>query len=146
MSVTTSAEPEFGTPAPGTTPIERPGAYAVAIDDHQLLVVETPAGLYLPGGGTEPGEDVEPALRREVREETGYDVVAATMLGTARQHLKSGTVKIESFFLVSIAGEIAQGESDHLPRWMPIDDAIGAMVEDAQSWAIGLARDSVSGA
>jgi ADP-ribose pyrophosphatase YjhB (NUDIX family) len=35
----------------------------------------------MPGGGLEPGEDPERAVRREVREETGYKVAIDELLG-----------------------------------------------------------------
>jgi 8-oxo-dGTP diphosphatase len=137
-------EPQFGIPSADITPADRPGAYAVIILDDRALVVATPAGLYLPGGGIQPGEAAEAALRREVREETGYEVVTATELGTARQYVGSGINKVETFFLVSIAGEIAQNESDHRPHRRPIDDAIATMAEEAQAWALRLARDTLT--
>lgn len=39
-----------------------------------------PGQWALPGGGVEPGERIEAALRREVREELGIDLRAATPL------------------------------------------------------------------
>jgi nucleoside triphosphatase len=39
-----------------------------------------PGQWALPGGGVEPGEGIEAALRREVREELGIDLRAATPL------------------------------------------------------------------
>ena len=39
-----------------------------------------PGQWALPGGGVEPGERIEAALRREVREELGIDLCAATPL------------------------------------------------------------------
>src|SRR6185436_7762309 len=39
-----------------------------------------PGQWALPGGGVEPGERIEEALRREVREELGVEIAAATPL------------------------------------------------------------------
>lgn len=42
----------------------------------KLLMIENSFGeVKLPGGGVEPGEDDYQALTREVKEETGYDVI-----------------------------------------------------------------------
>lgn len=44
--------------------------------DGKLLMIENSFGeAKLPGGGMEPGEDDFQALVREVKEETGYDVI-----------------------------------------------------------------------
>lgn len=44
--------------------------------DGKLLMIEDSSGeVKLPGGGAEPGEDDCQALMREVKEETGYDVI-----------------------------------------------------------------------
>jgi 8-oxo-dGTP diphosphatase len=135
-----AGEPQFGHPAAGVRIRERPGAYAVIAVDNHVLVVETPAGLYLPGGGIEKEETAAATLRREVREETGFDVVAATHLCSARQYVGSGINKIETFFTVAVSGEIRQGELDHRPRWLPIDVATAKMAEEAQAWAIRRSR------
>jgi len=64
----------------------RLAAYAVIVDDADriLLVLwnEAEAPLWtMPGGGVEFGETAENGAVREVREETGYDVELARILG-----------------------------------------------------------------
>jgi ADP-ribose pyrophosphatase YjhB (NUDIX family) len=63
----------------------RLGGYAVVIrDGHVLLALwnepEVPTWT-LPGGGIELHEDIEDGVVREVREESGYDVVLGRLLG-----------------------------------------------------------------
>lgn len=64
----------------------RVAAYAVIVDedDRVLLAhwIEGRRGAWtMPGGGLEPGEEPERAVRREVREETGYRVAIEELLG-----------------------------------------------------------------
>lgn len=64
----------------------RVAAYAIIVgDDDRVLLAHWVEGRRaawtLPGGGLEPGEDPEKAVRREVKEETGYRVVVDELLG-----------------------------------------------------------------
>lgn len=66
----------------------RPGAYAILWDGARLLLtVQAEPGpeVQLPGGGIDPGEGPLAALRREVREETGWLVGGARRLGAYRR-------------------------------------------------------------
>lgn len=68
----------------------RVAAYAVIRgDDGRLLLAHWKeagrSGWTMPGGGLEAGEDPEDAVRREVREETGYRVRVDGLLGIHSQ-------------------------------------------------------------
>lgn len=63
----------------------RPSAKAVIAEEDRILLnrlrhPQIGEFYELPGGGIRPGESIEQALRREVREETGYSVVVHELL------------------------------------------------------------------
>lgn len=64
----------------------RVAAYAVITDDRDRILLSRWIGgavprWTMPGGGMDPGEPPEAACVREVREETGYEVVVGDVLG-----------------------------------------------------------------
>ncbi|MEO1537420.1 MAG: NUDIX hydrolase [Pseudomonadota bacterium] len=66
----------------------RPGAYAILERDGALLLthqMEPTPEFQLPGGGVDPGEQVLPALHREVYEETGWHVGKLKRVGAFRR-------------------------------------------------------------
>ena len=58
----------------------------------------------LPGGLKEPGETLEEALKREVKEETGWDVEVVYILGANRYIHPSGNEDVAVYYSAKIAG------------------------------------------
>jgi 8-oxo-dGTP diphosphatase len=73
----------------------RVAAYAVVMDDDGRILLahwneKGRSGWTMPGGGLEPGEDPQEAVRREVREETGYKVSVGQILGVHSRVIPAG--------------------------------------------------------
>ncbi len=73
----------------------RVAAYAVITDDEdRVLLARWTEGRRvawtMPGGGLEPGEDPEVAVRREVKEETGYTARVKELLGIHSRVIPAG--------------------------------------------------------
>jgi 8-oxo-dGTP diphosphatase len=58
----------------------RPSVYGVVIKDNAVLLSPQWDGYDIPGGGVDLGETLHDALKREVKEETGYDVEPGKVL------------------------------------------------------------------
>ncbi|WP_019119504.1 NUDIX domain-containing protein [Brevibacillus massiliensis] len=92
----------------------RNSARAVIIQDDKILAVKVrqPYGdcYFLPGGGQQPGEDLQQTVRRECMEEIGQDVVVIDLLfvreyiGQNHQFAKydGGIHQVDHIFLCEI--------------------------------------------
>lgn len=61
----------------------------------------------LPGGGIEPGESEEDCVRREMKEETGLDVIIEQLLIQDKE--LGGVYQVRKTYLCTAAGEPAPG-------------------------------------
>jgi ADP-ribose pyrophosphatase YjhB (NUDIX family) len=84
----------------------RVGARAVLkVDDAYCLIYNTHWDLYtLPGGGVEPGESYEDALKREVLEETGFTVKNIKKTLVLKEHF-SDSIWHHHFFYCEADGD-----------------------------------------
>jgi 8-oxo-dGTP pyrophosphatase MutT (NUDIX family) len=137
----------FGQPLPGITYIERPGAYALLFNDAKnLAVVKTGFGYFLPGGGADPEEDLETALRRELLEEIAFELTSARLIGQAAQYhwsefYQSHFKKIGSFYFVEGAWLSRPTPPDHALLWLPLREAARALTQEFQAWMVANCGD-----
>lgn len=76
--------------SPKETPRVRRGVIGIVIRKSTLLMIRRAAGVArgghwcLPGGHVEPGENPRKAIRREMSEELGIEVIPAERVGSVR--------------------------------------------------------------
>lgn len=119
----------------------RVGAYGVIVVDGRILLthfnVLGESHWTLPGGGLEQGEDAETAALREIREETGYQVVLEGLLTVhsaqipAQKRLDRRPLHLHLLRLIYLArivgGELTVevgGSTDDV-MWTPLDEVAG---------------------
>ncbi|GAA0237836.1 hypothetical protein GCM10009527_038000 [Actinomadura nitritigenes] len=101
------------------------------------------AGLWsVPGGRVEPGEDDAAAVVRELKEETGLDVVAGALAGSVDRPGPGGVVyEIHDYEARAVGGVLRAGDDAADARWvtaaelreLPLTDGL---VEALESWGL----------
>ncbi|MEO1680647.1 MAG: NUDIX hydrolase [Pseudomonadota bacterium] len=123
----------------------RPGAYAVLMRGRDVLLTfqeEPKPEFQLPGGGIDRGEQVLPALHREVMEETGWTMRLSRRLGAFRRftympEYDRWAEKLCTIYLGRPA--LRRGpptEPGHHAVWMPLPDAIRMVGVDGDRRAL----------
>lgn len=96
----------------GIDRIRRAARAVVTNDIGQVAMMHfSKTGSYkLPGGGIDEGELTETALRREVREETGYEITATRELGVVEEDRYFCGMHQTSYCFMAYAGQFVGTE------------------------------------
>ncbi|GEN46143.1 NUDIX hydrolase [Alkalibacillus haloalkaliphilus] len=98
-----------------------------------LLVKENHGGWVFPGGQVEVGENLEDGVIREVKEESGIDVVVSHLVGvysnTGIHKWHDGVTDVPTkvmfdFVCEPIGGELTTSEETTDSRWVPKNDVL----------------------
>lgn len=134
---------EFGTKLKNKRYAQRPGAYAVILNEEGLVgVVKNPKGYFLLGGGIEGGETPEQALHRECKEEIGMSLRIERKIGVATQHLYVPEIDLylskEGHFyeatLLTLVDE--NSEDNHEFHWLSVSEALEKLHHQSHRWAL----------
>jgi 8-oxo-dGTP diphosphatase len=135
--------PLFGAALQETHWVIRPSVYALVADGAgRVAIVRSVDGIFLPGGGIEPGEGVEEALRREALEECGFDLRVGSWALRAVQFAYSRSAethfeKRSRFIECAIEGPTrAAREPGHELIWAHPPAAVRMLSHESHAWAV----------
>jgi L-amino acid N-acyltransferase YncA/ADP-ribose pyrophosphatase YjhB (NUDIX family) len=132
--VLTFAEPDASR-GPG------PCAYLVMADDQRrIAVLESAAGVRLPGGTANSSESEREAALRRTWEQCAIEAVVDRRLGRANHDLPSGEAVVSSTFFLARAEGTAVSAPQHPTRWLSPEEAERAVSYQSHAWAIACWR------
>jgi ADP-ribose pyrophosphatase YjhB (NUDIX family) len=110
-------------------------------DEGRVLLVRTPRrGWEPPGGQVELGEDLQTALKREIREESGCEVDVGRLVGVYSN--VGSHIVMFTFLCAWRVGEPCGGNECMDARWSEPEEAIGLVTHPANKAKL---RDALSG-
>jgi 8-oxo-dGTP diphosphatase len=135
--------PVFGQRSGVDPAVVRPSAYALLFDSRGLLaVVRTAAGVFLPGGGIEAGEEVNETVAREVTEECGVSVRIGQWSARAVDFVfspseQSRFEKRSTFVDARVEAAVAAPRTpDHVLEWVDPARASATLSPPSHRWAL----------
>lgn len=90
--------------------------------DETLLIKSPRRGWEYPGGMVEPGETLQEALIREIKEETGVDVRIIGFVGVCK-NIEKDVVNID-FTCEYVGGELTRSDESIDVQWIKREDAL----------------------
>ena len=133
----------FGHPPVGTQATIRPSAYAIIRNDRgEVAVVRTIEGVYLPGGGMDPGETPHDTVIRETLEECGLAIRIGSRTAEAVQFAWSETE--QTYFekrctfveAIVLGPDASRLEPDHEVLWVDVDRACETLTHESHAWVV----------
>lgn len=76
----------------------------------------------IPGGHAEPGETLAECAQREVREETGLEIVVGRELGVVDIPNGDETIEAHDFFATVVGGELVAADDAADAGWFAFDE------------------------
>lgn len=138
-----SSVPTFDCPDAALPLRVRPSAYALVRNPAgRLAMVQAPLGLYLPGGGSEPGESARATVQRETNEEISLRVAVGNWRRMAIEHVPvpsegASFEKRSTFCDATLLDEaVAASEPEHAAVWVTPAEAIARLSPASHRWAV----------
>jgi len=147
-----AAYPRGGAGAPRRV---RVGIYGLARRDDRVLLVRAsehdryPGTWSLPGGGIDHGEDLDAAVRREFREETGLDVERGELLGVSTRRdppqpdrgIPDDVYAVQLVYAVTVPDDIEPAVTEvdgsvDAARWVALADLADLPLGQLATWTL----------
>lgn len=133
---------KFGNPSNDKKALIRPGVYGVCVKNEKVLIVKSPLGGFVVGGGVEALETDEECLKREVLEEIGYSIKVREWLEDVIEYVyvserDKSYVKTMRFYKIDLLEYISEPtELDHSIEWISFNDIDNNMYLRAQAYIL----------